>query len=110
MHENSSPSLPLSNTVRFEFRDGIPTSAIAVALKFGLEAIAGVESMHFIGEHGIEVRIDTETARLERLWEAITAAGFSVDMVSARGAVLLPIDGALVENTGESPVGESAAA
>lgn len=67
----------------FDFPGGIPSSQAAASIKFGLEALLGVDRVGFVGD-SIEVTIDSEGTRLECLWEALATAGFAADEIHLR--------------------------
>ena len=82
------------DSMHFEFKHGIPSAHAAGLLKFGLEALPGVQRMGFIGDREIHVLIDAVAVEMERVWEVIAAAGFATADVALRGGLLAfnPVD------------------
>jgi hypothetical protein len=101
-----------TDVVMFIFHGGIPTSEAAAKLKFGLEALPGVESVHFVECDGIEVAVDSDRAGMELLWEGIVQAGFQREAVVLSGGTLsLPDAPAeITVEAGEAQTDSSAAA
>ena len=58
----------------FEVSGGIPSSRVAAAIKFGLEALPGVDAVHFV-EHAVQVVTASDGVLVEHLWETLIHVG-----------------------------------
>lgn len=69
-------SLPiLHDRVMFDLSKTIPSADDAAAIKFGVEKVAGVRMVHFVGDD-IEVEFDVEGAAVGLILETLAEVGF----------------------------------
>ncbi len=106
----TSPSSTQLDLLSFEFQRAIPSAHTAGLLKFGLEALPGVERVGFIADRAIRVAINAGAVEMERVWQVIANAGFATDEVTQHGGLLVVAPVEFEEDTAATLPMETAAA